>query len=143
MGLIAGTPVVNWIVGRGECFAPGGGATGLGWVKDGKIVAGVMYEEFTEASIHATIVIEHGTIMTKSFFHKIFDYPFNQLGVNKIIVQANTANVESVHLAKRLGFTEEGMIKGAYLDGDRIILTMTKDECRILKELQNEKSQDA
>jgi len=29
------------------------------------------------------------------------------------------------------------------LDGDRIILTMTKDECRWLKELQNEESKDA
>ena len=143
MPLIAGAPVVSWIVGRGECFAPGSGATGLGWVQNGKIVAGVMYEEFTEASIHATIVIEPGTTMTKSFFHKIFDYPFNQLGVDKIIVQANTSNAESVDLAKRLGFTEEGMIKGAYLDGDRIILTMTKDECKWIKELQNEESKDA
>ena len=141
MSLIAGTPVVSWIVGRGECFAPGSGATGLGWVKDGKIVAGVMYEEFTEASIHATIVVEEQ--MMKGFVHKIFDYPFNQLGVDKIIVQTNTANVESVNLAKRLGFTEEGMIKGAYLDGDRIILTMTKDECKWIKELQNEESKDA
>ena len=65
------------------------------------------------------------------------------MGVDKIIVQTNTANVESVNLAKRLGFTEEGMIKGAYLDGDRIILTMTKDECKWIKELQNEESKDA
>ena len=141
MSLIAGIPVISWIVNHGECFAPGSGVTGLGWVKDGKIVAGVMYEEFTEASIHATIVIEEP--MVKGFVHKIFDYPFNQLGVDKIIVQANTSNAESVNLAKRLGFTEEGMIKGAYLDGDRIILTMTKDECKWLKELQNEISKDA
>jgi RimJ/RimL family protein N-acetyltransferase len=141
MSLIAGIPVISWIVRRGDCFAPGYGATGLGWVQGGKIVAGVMYEEFTEASIHATIVVEEP--MTKGFVHKIFDYPFNQLGVDKIIVQANTSNAESVNLAKRLGFTEEGMIKGAYLDGDRIILTMTKDECRWLKELQNEISKDA
>jgi len=141
MSLIAGIPVISWIVNRGECFAPGSGVTGLGWVKDGKIVAGVMYEEFTEASIHATIVIEEP--MTKGFVHKIFDYPFNQLGVDKVIVQANTSNAESVSLAKRLGFTEEGTIKGAYLDGDRIILTMTKDECRWLKELENEISKDA
>ena len=141
MSLIAGIPVVSWIVGRGECFAPGSGATGLGWVKDGKIVAGVMYEEFTEASIHATIVAE--VPMVKGFVHKIFDYPFNQLGVEKIIVQVNSANKKSLELAYRLGFDEEGCIKGAYLDGDRIILTMTKDECKWLKELQNEESKDA
>jgi len=141
MSLIAGIPVVSWIVGRGECFAPGSGATGLGWVKDGNIVAGVMYEEFTEASIHATIVVEEP--MTKGFVHKIFDYPFNQLGVEKIIVQVNSANKKSLELAYRLGFDEEGCIKGAYLDGDRIILTMTKDECKWIKELQNEESKDA
>ena len=141
MSLIAGTPVISWIISKGDCFAPGAGATGLGWVQDGKIVAGVMYEEFTEASIHATIVAE--TPMMKGFLHKIFDYPFNQLGVGKIIVQVNSANKESLNLAYRLGFDEEGCIKGAYLDGDRIILTMTKDECKWLKELQNEESKDA
>lgn len=138
MGFIIGPQVVEWVHRNYGPIVVSPDSIGLGWMQDGELVAGVVYEEFTEASIHATIVIERGTVMTKSFFHKIFDYPFNQLGVNKIIVQANTANVESVHLAKRLGFTEEGMIKGAYLDGDRIILTMTKDECRILKELQNE-----
>jgi hypothetical protein len=141
MSLIAGIPVISWIVGKGECFAPGGGATGLGWVRDGKLVAGVMYEEFTEASIHATIVATEP--MVKGFIHKIFDYPFKQLGVDKIIVQTNSSNEESLNLAKRLGFTEEGTIKGAYLDGDRIILTMTKDECRWLKERENEESKDA
>jgi len=143
MPLIAGIPVVSWIVGKGECFAPGGGVTALGWVKEGKIVAGVMYEEFTEASIHATIVVEEGNMIGKELLFTMFDYPFRQLGANKIIVQVNTANTESVNLAKRLGFTEEGMIKGAYLDGDRIILTMTKDECKWIKELQNEESKDA
>jgi len=131
MSLIAGIPVINWIVGRGDCCVPSGGATGIGWVKDGKIVAGVMYEEFTEASIHATIVVE--APLVREFLYKIFDYPFNQIGVAKIIVQANTSNVESVNLAKRLGFTEEGCIKGAYLDGDRIILTMTRNECKWLE----------
>jgi len=138
MSFVLGPQVVDWVSNKYGPIVVSPDSIGLGWVQDDKLVAGVVYEEFTEASIHATIVIKHGTVMTKRFFHKIFDYPFNQLGVDKIIVQANTANVESVHLAKRLGFTEEGMIKGAYLDGDRIILTMTKDECKWLKELQNE-----
>jgi len=131
MSLIAGIPVVNWIVERGDCCVPSGGATGIGWVQDGKIVAGVMYEEFTEASIHATIVAE--APMVKGFLHKIFDYPFNQIGVEKIIVQVNSANKKSLDLAYRLGFEEEGCIKGAYLDGDRVILTMTKNECKWLE----------
>jgi len=131
MSLIAGIPVINWIVGRGDCCVPSGGATGIGWVKDGKIVAGVMYEEFTEASIHATIVVE--APLVREFLYKIFDYPFNQIGVAKIIVQISSANGASENLALRLGFTLEARIKDAYPDGDRLIYTMTKDKCKWLE----------
>ena len=141
MSFVLGPQVVDWVSNKYGPIVVSPDSIGLGWVQDDKLVAGVVYEEFTEASIHATIVAE--APMVKGFLHKIFDYPFNQIGVEKIIVQVNSANKKSLELAYRLGFDEEGCIKGAYLDGDRIILTMTRNECKWLKELQNEESKDA
>jgi len=141
MQLVAGVPVISWVVGHGECFMPGGGAMGIGMIQDGRIVAGVMYEEFTEASIHATIVIAPGVPMVRGFLKAIFDYPFNQLTVEKIIVQMSSGNKKSKELAERLGFVLEATVKGAYIDGDRLIYTMLKSDCKWL-EMSHEKSEN-
>jgi len=142
MGLLTGIHVVQWVVNHGECFSPTSGAIGLGWERDGKVVAGVMYEEYTQASIHATIVLAKGEVIVKGFLWAMFDYPFKQLGVEKIIVQMSSANEASENLALHLGFTLEGRIKDAYPDGDRLIYTLTKDNCKWL-EKEHEESKDA
>jgi len=132
MALIAGIPVVSWVINRCAPVVATPDAIGLGWEHNGKIVAGVMYEEYTEASIHATIAVESGSVIQRGFLWAMFDYPFGQMGVKKIIVQISSANEASENLAMHLGFTLEARIKDAYLDGDRLIYTMTKDNCRWL-----------
>lgn len=141
--LIQGRIVVDWVVSKGDCFAPLDGCIGVGWVNKGKIVAGVMYEEFTEASIHATIVVEDDHPLTKGFVHAIFHYPFEQLKVGKIIVQMSEAHGRSKKLAEHFGFELEARIKGAYLDGDRLIYSMPVENCKWLKRSNHEKSKNS
>jgi len=73
----------------------------------------------------------------------MFDYPFRQLEVDKIIVQMSSSNIKSSNLAKRLGFELEAQIKDAYPDGDRLIYTLTKDNCKWLKRPEHEESKDS
>jgi RimJ/RimL family protein N-acetyltransferase len=128
--LVVGLPVIAWVVNRCACLIPTRGAQGIGWTRDGKITAGVLYDEYTEASIHASIAIAPKSGLPKGLLRVMFDYPFNQLGVGKIIVQMSSGNLASSNLAQRLGFDLEAVIKGAYPDGDRLIYTMPKDNCR-------------
>lgn len=72
--------------------------------------------------------------MTKSYLQICFDYPFNQLKLNKIIGVVDSMNTQALKFDKHLGFVEEAVIKDAGPKGDLHILTMTRQQCRFLKD---------
>jgi len=98
---------------------------------DGKPVAGVVYDGYNVSSISAHIWLDAERVPTREWYAAIFDYPFNRLGVKKIIGQINSNNDEAIRLDKHFGFVEEGRIVDFYDGGDLVILTMEKDQCRI------------
>lgn len=101
-------------------------------VKDGKPIAGVVYDNYNTVSIAAHIWIAHGAVPSRQWYAAIFDYPFNRLQVSKIIGQVVEGNPEAVRLDSHFGFVEEGRIKDHSPDGDLILYTMTKAQCRVL-----------
>jgi len=135
--------VGNWVVDRTGSALPRSGATAIGQVQGGKLVAGVLYEDFTQASIHATIAVDRGAVLSKDFVFAIFDYPFNQLTVERIIAYCNSSNSASKRLIEHFGFVEEARVKGVFLDGDQIIYSLTKDQCHLLKRLCHEQTQES
>jgi RimJ/RimL family protein N-acetyltransferase len=100
--------------------------------KTGTVIAGVWYEGYTKTSIMTHIAIDGQ--MSKQFLATIFDYPFVQLGVNKLIGPTNSSNEDAMRFNYKLGFIEEARIKDAFPDGDMVLLTLTKDKCRFLGE---------
>lgn len=126
--------VGNWVYARTGGTFPENICTAIGLAKDNKLVAGVVYEGFNGASIKTHIAIDDKTYLTKAFIHKIFSYPFDQLNVHKLIGVVDSSNTKALALNKRLGFKQEGVLEGASLTGDLILMTMTKSQCRWLKD---------
>jgi hypothetical protein len=100
--------------------------------KDGNVVAGVWYEAYTKTSIITHIAVKGR--MSKKFLSFIFDYPFVQLGVEKLIGPTNSNNENAMRFIQKLGFVEEARIKDAFPDGDMVLFTMIKSKCRFLGE---------
>jgi len=125
-----GAEIGAWVADRiaGEFYSKTSSAIGL--MKDGVIVAGVIYENWNRASIFCHIAIEGR--MTKAYLKAIFDYPFNACNVKKIIVPVVSNHVKSIKLVTNMGFTEEARIVDGSQDGDIIFLTMTRENCRFL-----------
>lgn len=48
------------------------------------------------------------------------DYWFRERGMLKLEIRCNEANKRSVAVARRLGFTQEGVMRGSVLDPDRL-----------------------
>ena len=96
-----------------------------------RFIAAVVYDNFTGTSIVASIVI--GGAMNKRFLHDIFDYPFNQLRVNQILGYVNSSNTKAIRLNEKLGFVSVAVIPGVYRDGDMIIYSMSRSDCRLLE----------
>lgn len=128
--LTIGHPVGHWVA---EQVAGGyyeERSTAIGLEKGGKIVAGVIYESWNGVSVVCHIAIS--SRITRRFVGVIFDYPFRQLKVQKIIVSVASGNLKSTKLVKHMGFTEEGRIANAHPDGDLVIWTMRQADCRFL-----------
>ena len=104
--------------------------TAIGLERDGSLVAGVMYENFNMQSITAHMAITGR--LTRSFLGAIFRYAFEKCGVHKVILPISSGNVKSNKFAKKLGFIEEVRIRDAAPDGDIIIYSLAKSECRYL-----------
>lgn len=128
--IVQGEEVGRWVAQRiaGEFYSETSSAIGL--TKDGKIIAGVIYENWNRASIFCHIALEGR--MTKAYLKAIFDYPFNVCNVKKIIVPVVSNHAKSIKLVTNMGFTEEARIKDGSENGDIIFLTMTKENCRFL-----------
>jgi RimJ/RimL family protein N-acetyltransferase len=124
--------VLPWVMERTQDNFPRGAEAALGAEIDGELVAGVVYDHYTGPCVTATIAIDHKNLPLP-MIDAMFRYPFEQLEVEKIIVYVNSANIESLELARRLGFDVEAEIVGVYPDGDMLILSLYKDECKWLE----------
>ena len=107
----------------------------IGLEEDGRVIACAMYERFNGTSIVTHIAAEPGKRwMTREFLRVIFDYPFSQLGVFKLIGFVDGSNADAMKFDLNLGFVREAVIQGAGSGGcDLHLLTMTRGQCRFLK----------
>jgi RimJ/RimL family protein N-acetyltransferase len=128
--IVSNESVGHWVaekLGSGY-FAARSNAIGL--MKDNKLIAGVIYENWNRRSIMCHIVVEGR--LTRLYVGAIFNYAFNVCNVEKIIVPVESHNLKSIKLIENMGFTEEGRIKDSQPNGDIILYTMIKGDCRFL-----------
>ena len=127
-----------WVASRveGMSYYPGT-STGIARVKDGQIVAGVLYQDHNGPNVFAHIAIDPGG-MNRGFLSIIFDYPFNQLKVKRITGIVASSNVAARKLDEHLGFELEAILQDAHPEGDLCVYKMTADKCRWIKELPYE-----
>lgn len=129
--IVSGDYVGEWVCERtGGTWSPAD-AFALGLLRDGKLVAGVIYDHYNHASV-AMHVAGEGKWFDREYARKCFDYAFNGLGVRKILGFVPEGNRKARRFDEHLGFTEETRISNATRDGDLIIYSMTKDKCRWL-----------
>jgi hypothetical protein len=135
--ILIGHEVGQWVAARNHQMYHEANSQSIGLEKDGKIVAGVIYENWNGQSIVCHIAILGN--LTPTFVAKIFDYAFRQLAVHKVIAPIASINSESIRLVTHMGFKEEAKIKDAHPSGDIVVFTMTKNECRFLGEKYGKK----
>lgn len=108
-----------------------GAFTALGWEVNGNLKACVLYERCNKRSVTLHVAGE-GLWCNKTFLHYVFDYPFNQLKVNKCLGFVDTANWKALKTELNMGFIVEHIIKDAGDNGDLACISMTKEQCKFL-----------
>jgi RimJ/RimL family protein N-acetyltransferase len=103
--------------------------------RGGTLLGGVVYKDWTGlgGSIAVHVAGLRDRWVNRALLFVCFDYPFNQLQVKKIFGQISSRNRVAYEAAKHLGFVEEARIRDVYPDGDMVLLSMTREQCRFLE----------
>jgi hypothetical protein len=84
-------------------------SSAIGLMRDGKTVAGVVYENFNGRSVVCHICVKGR--MTPAYLAAIFDYPFNVCDVQKVICPVSSGNVRAQRVVRKMCITEEARLK--------------------------------
>jgi len=123
--------VAYWVAEKtGGTWTPGRG-TSIGRVKNGKIVGGIIYEDWNGANIMCHIAGE-GNWLNRSFLHAIFHYPFVHLEAKRMTAVISSTNEKCIKLVENMGFELESRLYQATPDGDLLVYRMFKKDCRFL-----------
>lgn len=125
--------VGEWVCARLQCVYDAGGSAAIGMESDGELIGGVVFDNFRHGSIAMHVASNGSNWLTRDFLRAVFGYCFIQMGVNKVIGLVDSTNLHARKFDENLGFVLEAVIKDAAKDGDILIYTMTRTQCRFLK----------
>lgn len=115
----------------GAVFSPEGERCIARYV-DGKLAGGVVYSNATQASLEMHVAGLCPRWLNRDLLWVAFDYPFMQLGVRKVFTRIQASNTEALRFNASLGFKDEAVLKDVFPDGDMVIRSMYKADCRFL-----------
>jgi RimJ/RimL family protein N-acetyltransferase len=118
--LVFGPHVVTWVAeANGNTYLPG--AVGIGYERNGTIVQGVVFTDYSGANIQIHIACDSAHSFYPTFIAAAMDYPFRQLGCRRITAFIASRNLASQRLAEHFGGVREGVLTDALDDDDLIV----------------------
>lgn len=114
--------------GLGEVFTLHDKA--LGFARGGKIIGGIVYHNYRDQSIEASIYTTDKHWANRNTLFHIFHYPFGQLNCRRFTAITRSRNQPARAFLKKLGFKKEGVIRHAFNDDDGILYGMLREECK-------------
>lgn len=117
------------IAGKARCQFHPETSIVLSHSKHGALLGGAIYQDFTGASINLHIGAFDKRWLNRDMLFIMFDYPFRQLGVGKIIGQVAERNLSAIYFGEHLGFNKEARVKDVFFDGDLIVMSMYRANC--------------
>lgn len=127
---------VDGSIGQWLCARTGGEyspqCVTFGNVVGGKLVGAVMFDHYNGASMAVHCAGDGGKWITRDLLRAVFGYAFDHAKVNKLIGFVDSSNEAARKLDEHLGFTLESRISAAAPDGDLLLFTMTREQCRFL-----------
>lgn len=108
------------------------GAPTIGVIRDARIVAGVVYENWNGVHCTASLAAEpRSGWASRRVLFGLFAYPFLQLECEAITALVAASNLRALKADLAMGFKPEAVIRFAAHDGgDLIALKMFRHECR-------------
>lgn len=100
---------------------------------NGQLAGGVIYTDYNGHSITAHIAGFTRNWLCPDLLWVMFHYPFVQLDCKKIIGQVPSYNHRALAFDYKLGFKYVTTVPEVFKNGDLVIISMGRDDCRWLK----------
>lgn len=116
-------------------FAFGDKYTAIGVTDKGRLIAGVVYNNYhPEHMIEMSVASIDKKWANRHNLRAFFKYPFIDLGVKRVQTLCSAAEGDVVSFNQRLGFKKEGFHREAWpMGGDAVSFGMLKNECKWIK----------
>lgn len=98
----------------------------------GNFLGGFILTNFTGSSVMVHMAGVGGHWCSPLLMWVLFDYCFDQLGVKKVLCTVGSSNIISLQQVQQAGFAHEYTIEDAIPDGDLILFSMLRENCRWL-----------
>ena len=128
--IITGIDVGNWVAERVQGNYHDDDSEAIGLEREGKIIAGVIYENYNGRSIFCHLAVER---MNKVFLNAIFDYPFMVCDVKQVYAPTLSDNHRQIKILYKMGFVEESRLKDSDDNGDLIFFKLEKKNCKYIR----------
>lgn len=126
-----GADVGHWVAQRVDGFYWEEQSAAIGLERDGRLVAGVIYEQWNGKSAVVHLAIEGRP--SAEWLYAIADYPFRYQQAYKLIAPIASTNTRMLRLAEKIGFRTEAELRNAHPLGDIVLMTLVEPDCRLLK----------
>jgi L-amino acid N-acyltransferase YncA len=115
---------------------PCGDLQALFWVNELEQIEWVVgYTAFIGKTCQMHMVNLKGGYTPKQLLKAAFEYPFNQLGIEKAFGIVNSLNEKAMEYDQKLGFKEATRFAGMHESGgDLVVFEMDKSDCRWIRE---------
>lgn len=118
---------------RGVChFLDVDSQPGMLLLKESVAVA-VGYNAFIGKTCCMHVCVQKPSAVTRGMIREAFEYPFDKCKLEAVIALVESSNEAALSFDKKLGFVERARIPNGGLEGDLVVLTMTRDECRWIR----------
>jgi len=126
--------VGTWVSNRTGGSWHKGQGTAVGLLnQSGLLIAGVIFDSWNGKSLCMHVAAEPGARwLNREFLWFCFAYPFDQLKVSKVLGPVGAGNLTARKFDEHLGFVLEATLKDAHPDGDLLVYSMTREQCRWL-----------
>ena len=114
--------VADWVAERVGQLSPWGGYYAMGAETNGELVAGVVFNNFTDSNATAHLAISKPTKRVLDLLDHAFLYAFSTCGLRRLTAPVEESNAKSLQVCRHIGFVPEAVMAQAGTDGQDIHL---------------------
>lgn len=96
------------------------------------------FDSFIGKTCQIHVVNRQKKYTPRALLKAVFEYPFEQIGIEVLLGVVNSNNKEAMKYDQHLGFKEINRLEGMHEDGGDIVLfAMKKEDCRFIRSNKN------